>query len=97
MPEVAPVEKQVTLEEVKKLIAETVSIAVEEIMKEVDNKIAECQTQMGNTKTATDTAVAEMSKQLQEFGKQPIVTPISETVINAPSTGYDYLKGVDLK
>jgi len=102
--EVAPIEtaapadvKQPTLDEIKQLILDTVAVAAEEIMKEVDSKIAECQAQMGTDKTATDAAVTAMSKQLEEFGKQPITQAITETVTITPQTGFDYLKGVDLK
>ena len=89
-----PVEEtvQLTPELIQSMIDDSIMSATEEILKA-------CKEMMTQGSTDTQTAMSAMSAKLEEFSKQPLSQPITETVVNTvkltSGSDYSYLSGIN--
>lgn len=93
----APVEVEVETPEVNTLSEEKVQEMIDNAVMSATEQIMSAVQELVNQGKESQVAMSAMKTQLEEFSKQPLTQPITETVNNIPTeSGYSYLQGIKL-
>lgn len=93
----APVEVEVETPEVDALSEEKVQEMIDNAVMSATEQIMSAVQELVNQGKESQVAMSAMKTQLEEFSKQPLTQPITETVNNIPTeSGFSYLSGIKL-